>query len=52
MILPPGQYNLVAEIPNLGTYQEKLSIKDRKLFKPEISRNIRINFAQDKEQSH
>jgi WD40 repeat protein len=52
MILPPGQYNLVAEIPNLGTYQEKLSIKDRKLFKPEISRNIRINFVHDKEQSH
>jgi tetratricopeptide (TPR) repeat protein len=51
MILAPGQYNLVAEIPDQGTFKEKLTIKDRKLFKPEISRNIRVNFAQEIEQS-
>jgi hypothetical protein len=52
MILAPGQYNLVAEIPNKGTFKEKLTIKDRKLFKPEISRNIRVNFAQEIEENY
>ena len=45
MILPPGEYNVIAEIPKKGTFKEKLIIADRKLFKREISRNIRINFA-------
>lgn len=46
MILPPGNYNIVAEIPRHGTYKEKISVKDRKLFNPEISKNIRLNFDQ------
>ena len=45
MILPPGKYNLIADLPNQQTFTQKFDVKDRKYFKPEINRNIRINFA-------
>jgi len=49
MILPPGTYNVIAEIPEQGTLKEKLIVADRKLFKPEISKNIQINFDEQSE---
>ena len=45
MILPPGKYNLIADLPNNQTFNQKFDVKDRKYFKPEINRNIRINFV-------
>lgn len=45
MILPPGKYNLIADLPNHQTFNQKFEVRDRKYFKPEINRNIRINFA-------
>lgn len=49
MILPPGSYQIIAEIPDLGTLKEKIVVGDRKSFKPEISRNIRFNFEKQTE---
>lgn len=45
MILPPGKYNLITDLSNNQTFNQKFEVAGRKLFKPETNRNIRINFA-------
>jgi hypothetical protein len=46
MILPPGKYDVMADLPNNQTFNQKIEVKGRKLFKPELNQNIRINFVQ------
>jgi tetratricopeptide (TPR) repeat protein len=46
MILPPGKYNVIGDLPNHQTFNQKLEVKGRKMFKPELNQNIRINFVQ------
>lgn len=46
IILPPGKYDVMADLPNNQTFNQKIEVKGRKLFKPELNQNIRINFVQ------
>lgn len=47
MILPPGKYELIADVPNQGTFKEVFVVADRKNYKTEISKNIQLNFASE-----
>ncbi len=46
IILPAGKYEIIAEIPSKGTFTYKINIGDRKLYKPEIIKDIHLNFVE------